>query len=962
MNIRLAGIIAAGALFASMMAQADTQTWNDSGPSGNWSTNEANWAGGAVWTNGNSAVFTGSGGLGKTVDVAATVTVANVTFQTNGYVIADANNDGTLNVTGIPSMITVVNAGDTGTVSVSIGGSGGITKAGNGLLNLTTNNAYAGTTTVSAGVLRLARNQPNALGQVGGGNDTVVASGATLDFNGAYVSSSPQEKFTISGSGTDGRGVLINNGAGHVNVSIGAVTMLDDAIIGGSARIDAYTIYANGHTLTKTGSGQVCVQNVATGTIVISSGQYTLLADNRGLGGTTPGDTYVYGTANLDSWNTMTVNERIFFNGGYVTQGNPNNQLFTLAGNMTLNSNVTFNTGSPTSGVEVAGYMDGNSGFTQAGNGWCYVTGNTNTFSGPTIINSGKPLWVGKTVGGTGRLGSGAVTNNGILYANSAVLGSGEVVNNAGASLYLNPTNLSAGRIVNLGTVYGTSVVQTASSVVNSGTWQCYSGSFGSSIVTNASAGTLNLYTNVLIYGQFINGGTLNILQPMTLSTPVTLNGGTIAVSSNSLMLTGPVTVNGNTSISSTSTGAVEISVAITGTGGFTQNGDGPLYLTSDANTYSGPTTINGGKTLVVGKTLGATGSLGLGSVTNWGTLYANSERLCNGSVYNGGTLYWNGGLLSGTGAIVNTSYLYIDRVGAFVSSNAFLGSGTTLLRNGGQMTVSGSVSSNAQFRIGMGTLTLTNGADFRCYQEMQVADKMVADMFYSTEPTNVTAIINVSSGCVLSAQAITFGNGLFGTATGILNQAGGLVRTTGTAAEGNGIRLGHYPAAYSVYNMMGGTLIVEKDWDLGCATDGSGWFNMTGGEVFTKRVMLNERDYDGGFGRLTVAGGVLNVGSLTGSSLAISNSITADLYARYLVEFGGAGGVVRAVTNLWIPASATLIGTGTNAITFDSQAWTITMTNKLSGTGGLSKTGSGTLVLSGSNAYSGRRGFCKAR
>jgi hypothetical protein len=30
----------------------------------------------------------------------------------------------------------------------------------------------------------------------------------------------------------------------------------------------------------------------------------------------------------------------------------------------------------------------------------------------------------------------------------------------------------------------------------------------------------------------------------------------------------------------------------------------------------------------------------------------------------------------------------------------------------------------------------------------------------------------------------------------------------------------------------------------------------MTGGEVFTKRVMLNERDSTGGYGRLTVSGG----------------------------------------------------------------------------------------------------------
>jgi hypothetical protein len=44
-----------------------------------------------------------------------------------------------------------------------------------------------------------------------------------------------------------------------------------------------------------------------------------------------------------------------------------------------------------------------------------------------------------------------------------------------------------------------------------------------------------------------------------------------------------------------------------------------------------------------------------------------------------------------------------------------------------------------------------------------------------------------------------------------------------GAAAEGNGVRRGHYPQTRSFYNMMGGTLIVENNWDLGCATDGQG-------------------------------------------------------------------------------------------------------------------------------------------
>ena len=752
MNTRLAGIIAAVAAFAGLV-RADNQTWNDSGPSGNWSTNEANWAGGAVWTNNNSAFFTGGGGLGKTVDVAAVVSVANIAFQTNGYVIADANNDGTLTITGLPSVVTVVNAGDTGTVSAVINGSGGLTKSGNGVLNLTTNNAYYGPTTVNAGILRLARGNLMALGQTGTGNDTVVAWGATLDFNGCYVNSPTAEKFTIAGSGTDGKGVLVNTGTDMTNRDIAGLTLQDDAVVGGPGRMDIAVVTGNGKTFTKTGAHQLCVKNLTNATVVINQGQYTLLADNRALGGTSPGDTFVNGTASLNAWNTMTVPERITFNGGSVMQGNPNLQLFTLSGYLTVNSNVTFNTGSITSGVEVAGYVDGNGGFTQAGAGWCYFTCNTNAYTGPTTINGGCPLYVGKT----------------------------------------------------------------------------------------------NLYSGVL----------------------------------------------------------------------------------------------------------------GSGTVTNGGNLYGYSSRISQGNIVNNGSLYLCTGLLSTAGSVVNNNNLYVERGGSFVVSNAFFGTGTTFLRFNGDMAISGSVSSNGQFRIARGSLTLTNGAVFRCTGEMQVADLLNVNYIpaYPYPTNNVTAVINVPEGCALYAQAITFGNvtnPVSGGVTGILNQAGGLVQTTGTTAEENGIRLGHYPLAYSIYNMMGGTLIVGKDYDLGCATDGTGWFKQTGGEVFTKRVMLNERLGAGGYGRLTVAGGVLNVGSLTGSTLSLSNSIVADTGASYLVEFGGAGGVVRAVTNIEIFASNVVYGVGNNAITFDTTNWTITISGNVTGAGGLNKSGSGTLVLSGTNTYSG--------
>ena len=985
-------------LLCAVAIHAADQVWIDGAPDNVWSTNAPNWEAGALWTNDNSAVFWGGGTLaGETVDTSNDVRVANITFQTNGYVIADAENNGTLTFVGAPSVVTVNPVGSTGTISEVIAGSGGLTKAGNGTLSMTATNTFAGQVVVSNGVLRLSRGALYALGQGGAGNDTIVRDGATLDFNGSYTNAfKTVESFQIAGSGVDGRGALINTGYNFMNGGFSNLTLLGNSTIGcigtSMGRIDLYfPVAGNGYTLTKFGDAELAVGTAVTNCrIVVNGGNYTYM--NAGaLGGADFDTTVNWGSGNLRSYGNYTVTERLFFNGGKITAAGYGTTLFNIAGRVTLNSNVLVtagvdrNPGNSNIGMlELSGLMEGAGGIQRSAGGgtnFVYVTCDTNTYSGPTTIDSGSTLLVGKTnlysgvlgVGvvtnsgilygyssricqsnlvnygslyvntgvlgavstvssgnlylNGGSLGSGTVVNSGSLYANSAVLGTGEVVNNAGGSLYLNPANLSAGRIVNAGTVYGTSVVQAASSVVNSGTWQCYSGSFGSSIVTNASAGTLNLYTNVFTYGQFVNSGTLNLLNPMTLPGAMTVNGGTVnfGVMSNTLVLAGPLTVNSIFSLNSALASVIELSGKISGPGGLTRSGDGLCFVTSDLNDYTGPTTVNGGRSLWVGKPAGeAAGRLGSGAITN------------NGS-------------------------LYFDSVGAYTNFNGINGSGMTAIRYGGQVILSGGVSTNGDVHVANGSLTLTNGAIFSAYNQLTIANR--ADVRYVVAPTNcllltnVLATVTVNSGCSLIVKSVTFGNGNDlpgGTMTGILNQVGGVVRTTGMSAEDNGVRLAHYPQARSVYNMMGGALYVDGNWELGCATDGQGWFNMTGGEVFTKRVMLNERIGNSGYGRLTVAGGTLNVGSLTGSTLSISNGIAADEGAPYLVAFGGAGGVIRAVTNIEVSVSNVLFGEGVNAITFDTQGWTITMTNRISGTGGLNKTGTGALVLSGNNTYGG--------
>ncbi len=739
-----AAVVALAFAFAATAAE---QVWSDSGADNVWSTNAPNWDSGAVWENGSQALFTGGAGslLGEAVDVAAVVSVAGVTFQTNGYAIVDADKNGTFLLAGAPSVFTVQGAANTAAVAVAVGGSGGLTKAGAGVLNLTVTNTYAGVTTVSAGILRLADAVVLGLGATGTGNDTVVESGAALDFNGCYVNATSAEKFTISGVGPDSKGALVNTGRDMTNKNLQEVILSDDATIGGPRRIDVGTLTGNANALTKTGAHQLCLREVANVEIVLREGMLTLLDNANALGGSTWGDTFVYG-GTLNCWNTRTYTERVTFYGGNVAQGNTAHTFY-LAGPMTLHSNVTHNSAG-SRGVELSGYMDGPGGLTQASDGWFIVTGDTNAYTGPTTVNSGKSLWVGRT----------------------------------------------------------------------------------------------NLYAGVLGYG----------------------------------------------------------------------------------------------------------------TVTNWGTLYAQSRRLSQGDIVNSGTIFLNTGLLSTAGNVLNNGNLYIQRGGECTFSNSFSGTGTITVRSNATVMVSGGCSTNSQLFLGYGGFSLTNGALFRFTGEMQVADRL--NLGYAIDPTNVTAIMDIAAGCTLMAQCITFGNGtnvVNGGMTSVVNQAGTVV-TTGRAAEDNGIRLGHYPQAYSVYNMRAGTLVVGADWDLGCATDGAGWFNMTGGEVFAKRVMLNERDNAGGFGRFTLAGGVVNVGSLTGSTLALSNGICADKTAPYQVVLGGAGGTIRAVTNVEVSVSATLVETGAEAVTFDTQGWRIEATNVLSGAGGLNKAGSGTLVLGGGNTYAG--------
>jgi autotransporter-associated beta strand protein len=700
MNMNMTGWFAVCAGLC-VVAQAAEQVWNENGEDNVWSLSAPNWDAGVPWTDGSTAVFSGTGGV---VEVSGAVAAAGMTFLTNGYVIADADGDGALTLAGAPSLFAVVNAGETGTVSEVIGGSGGLTKTGPGVLQLLTNNAYAGVTTVSQGILRMGPRCPNSLGATGAGNGTVIQNGAALDVNGAMPQGfNSAESLSLSGAGPDGGGALINRGGGTLNAGFtSGVTLLGDTTVGCFSRIDIRSTWiGNDYTLTKIGGAELAVGGaVSNCAVVINAGNYTYM--HIGALGGSDFDTTLNG-GSLRSYGDFTCTERLICNGGGIIASGSGTNVFKIAGRLTFNGRINVSGENANMTVDLAGPMEGAGGFTRTGSGTVVITGDSNTYSGATIVN---------------------------------------------ATLNLGRTNQASG--------------------------------------------------------------------------------------------------------------------------------------------------------------------------------------------------------VFGTGPVTNSSTVYIDRSGPFVNRAGFFGGGRVAIRYGAEMIMTDCVSSNANIQVGMGTLTLSNGVDMTVSGNLTFADRQ--NSIYSSDPSNVVAALNILDGASLTANVISAGNGSGGSMTGIVTQTGGRVRTTGWTGggasfpeENDGLHLGHYPTAYTVWNMQGGELVVGNGYRLAIAVDGRGVLHQTGGEVFATEVVVNARSGGGGHGRLTLEGGVLNVGS---------NGVTAGNGAPYLIEYGG--GTVRAVTNFASSLNATLTAAGVAATVFDTREWGITLSGNLTGAGGLSKAGTGTLTLSGANSYEG--------
>lgn len=689
-------------------------------------------------------------------------------------------------------------------------------------------------------------------------------------------------------------------------------------------------------TLTKNGQGRIYLNgaNTFSGGTILNAGEIqfnNVLAFGPGRLRVN-GGSLAARTANRTLTNSMTVGGDFTFNSA-TAGGNS----LTLTGDVDLgNATRTITVASTANpSAYMSGIISGGNpsvGLIKAGPSVFNISG-ANTFSGDTRIAAGG-LQLSPTTGAAA--GTSLALQNSTVDLNAADAGTLSFRGTAG-TVAATLGGLKGSRNQSL---LNSSSVAVTLTVGNNGQSTTYSGAL------NGTGGSLIK----------IGSGTLILSGANTYDGGTTIAAGSLHLGdggeSGSLAPLGFIQNEGNLTINRNNAvvQGVDFGGSITGSGSFTQAGSGTTTMNT-ANSYAGTTTVSAGKlivdsqqasagavTVADGASLGVTVSssaqwqpagLTLGTSTGCTLEFANianagttTAPLNPGSVTRNGTVIVHVRSISGTIAVGGSGYPLLGNVAGSVSGYTL---GTQPPGVNGHLAISGTA--------------------------LAFVVDTVSDLWNAASPGgnwDVLSTANWSGNAANNTPANTYQNGdsvLFNdtvagpqTVTVVAPVSPGQVNVDNTATE--------YTIISSDANVIGGT--------VGLAKSGSGTLTLSGPNTYSGGTILSAGQLNLNDGGTSSANSPIGTGALTivGGNLGNTSSGDVTLLANNPQNWNGNFGYAGSGHNLNLglgtvtPSASRQINVSANTLTVGGMIG--------GGDISLTKTGEGTLVLSGANTFSG--------
>ncbi len=818
-----------------------------------------------------------------------------------------------------------------------------VSKTGAGTWTLTSPNSYTGGTTISAGTLALSGS--GALSASNVVNTSV--SGAKFDISNISAGS------TTVGSivGVTGSEIAL----GGKNLSAGGDN---------TSTTYAGVISGTNGTLTKTGTGSLTLNgaNTLTGGINLNSGTL-ILGNDAALGGAGSVLTIAGGTTvNVTAARTTPNNNAQVWNGNWTFTGS--NTWNTGTGAVTLGAAAVQLTNSGANALTVGGAVGGTSNLTLDADGAGGITlASVNNVGTITNAGSGAGTTTLTAVGGnvtaltqssitsaltvtTLNVNSGGTTltntlGSRALTVTNQVTGTGNLVLNNNSAMLVGIT-LSAGAsnvgtITNSGTnATGTTTIAGVIDTNVTGVTQNGAGTLilsGASTYTgptNVNAGTLRAGASNTVFGSATGAGvTLANVAGATLdlnnfSVSIGSLSGGGATGGNVTLGSGTLTAGGN----NTST---TFSGVASGTGGLTKAGSGTLTMTN-ANTYSGATTINGGSLLL-------TGSGDLSSSTAVNTAASGTVFDFSGISATGETVGSIAGA-AGSSIVMGTKNL---TAGGNNTSTAFAGviggSGSLTKTGSGTLTLSATNTYSGGTILNAGTVIVTSDSNLGTGGGITATGTATLNLNTTTNNTYARDV-TINPGAVLTVTSLNAGK----TISGVLSGSGQIINSsttgfifsntgntfTGTVNNGYQMVFASLGDSTNSINLIGSNS--EFQWSGSAKT-----FAL---RPFTLQATGTGNVNNNGTGSLIIQQNLAITGTAGARTLALGGTYSAGATAANRFAGNIADGVGSTV-------GLTILGT--------SNFWALSGNNTYSGTTTVGAGGGNgpTLIIQGSQALS---------